>query len=71
MQRLHLPFSLLSDTDLLLARALKLPTFQVTGVEMIKRLTLIIRDGRIEEVFYPVFPSDADAGRVMAWLAAR
>jgi len=61
----------LSDTDLLLARALKLPTFQVTGVEMIKRLTLIIRDGRIEEVFYPVFPSDADAGRVMAWLAAR
>jgi len=71
VQRLHLPFSLLSDTDLLLARALKLPTFQVTGVEMIKRLTLIIRDGRIEEVFYPVFPSDADAGRVMAWLAAR
>lgn len=59
---------LLSDTRLALARALRLPTFAFAGLELIKRLTIIIRAGRIEEVFYPVFPSDADAERVVAWL---
>ena len=68
--RLHLPFPLLSDTRLALARALRLPTFAFAGLELIKRLTLIIRAGRIEEVFYPVFPSDADAERVVAWLTS-
>lgn len=67
--RLHLPFPLLSDAQLDFARALRLPTFSVEGVELVKRLTLIIRAGRIEEVFYPVFPSDADAGRVVEWLS--
>jgi peroxiredoxin len=68
--RLHLPFPLLSDTGLTFTSALRLPTFARSGLELVKRLTLIIRAGRIEEVFYPVFPSDADAERVVAWLHA-
>jgi peroxiredoxin len=71
VQRLHLPFPLLSDAKLDYARALRLPTFTVSGLELIKRLTLIARAGRIEEVFYPVFPPDADAGRVIEWLSSR
>ncbi|MES2024281.1 MAG: peroxiredoxin [Pseudomonadota bacterium] len=71
VERLHLPFPLLSDEHLILAKALQLPTFTFAGLELIKRLTLIIRAGRIEEVFYPVFPSDGDAEHVIAWLQAR
>ena len=71
VQRLHLPFPLLSDARLEFARALRLPTFTFAGSELIKRLTLIARAGRIEEVFYPVFPSDADAQHVIDWLTAR
>jgi peroxiredoxin len=69
VRRLYLPFPLLSDAKLDFARALRLPTFTFAGHELIKRLTLIARAGRIEEVFYPVFPSDADAKRVMEWLS--
>ena len=69
--RLHLPFELLSDEKLEFARALKLPTFEVEGMKLIKRLTLIARDGAIAKVFYPVFPPDRNAGDVLAWLAAR
>ncbi|MDP2241499.1 MAG: peroxiredoxin [Burkholderiales bacterium] len=69
VERLHLPFELLSDEKLAFARALKLPTFAVDGMTLIKRLTLIARDGAIEKVFYPVFPPDASAGMVLAWLA--
>ncbi len=68
VERLHLPFALLSDVDLAFATALKLPTFEVAGMTLIKRLTLIILDGQIETVFYPVFPSDKDAEHVIAWL---
>ncbi|HKQ97364.1 MAG TPA: peroxiredoxin [Candidatus Polarisedimenticolia bacterium] len=68
--RLHLPFALLSDADLKFTRALRLPTFEVAGFTLIQRLTLLTRDGRIESVFYPVFPPDADAGRSLAWLRA-
>ncbi len=71
VERLHLPFELLSDEKLEFARALKLPTFAVDGMTLIKRLTLIAREGVIERVFYPVFPSDANAGEVAAWLAAQ
>ncbi len=71
VERLHLPFALLSDARLDFARALRLPTFVFAGSELIKRLTIIARAGRIVEVFYPVFPSDADAGRVLQWLASR
>ena len=68
--RLHLPFPLLSDERLQFAAALALPTFEVDGMTLIKRLTLVIDDGAIETVFYPVFPPDADAGNVAAWLRA-
>lgn len=66
--RLHLPFEVLSDAKLELTNALRLPTFRLGDWTLHKRHTLIIAGGRIVEVFYPVFPSDADAGRVLAWL---
>jgi len=69
--RLHLPFSLLSDANLALTEALQLPTFQVVNMILIKRLTLILSStGRIEKVFYPVFPPDRHADEVLSWLAA-
>lgn len=68
--RLHLPFELLSDAGLELAGALNLPTFEVDRMKLIKRLTLIARDGAIVKVFYPVFPPDKNAGDVLAWLTA-
>jgi peroxiredoxin len=69
-ERLQLPFPILSDEHLSLAGALRLPTFQTSGVTLLKRLTLVINDGKIEHVFYPVFPPDRNASDVMAWLAA-
>lgn len=66
--RLHLPFPVLSDEDLALTKALDLPTMDVAGLTMIKRLALIIDDGRITHVFYPVFPPDRNATDVLAWL---
>ena len=66
--RLHLPFLLLSDTTLQLKHALLLPTFTVAGMELFRRLTLIIQDSRIVKVFYPVFPPDRSAEEVLAWL---
>jgi peroxiredoxin len=67
--RLHLPFDLLSDAGLALTGALRLPTFDVAGMTLLKRLTLVITDGRIEHVWYPVFPPDTHAEVVGAWLA--
>lgn len=67
-ERLHLPFQLLSDSTLQLKRAMRLPTFAVAGMELFKRLTLITHDGRIEKVFYPVFPPDQNADEVLVWL---
>ena len=66
--RLHLPFPVLSDQKLELTRALRLPTMEVAGLTLIKRLALIVDDGRIAHVFYPVFPPDRNAGDVLAWL---
>ena len=68
-ERLHLPFPLLSDAKLELTRALGLPTMQVAGLTLIKRLALIIDDGSITKVFYPVFPPDKNAAEVHTWLA--
>jgi len=65
--RLDLPFELLSDSSLALTERLDLPTFEVEGVTLLKRLTLVVADGRIEHVFYPVFPPDEHAGEVLAW----
>lgn len=67
--RLHLPFPLLSDAEGGLARALNLPTFQVDGMTLLRRVTLILHDGVIQKVFYPVFPPDQNAAQVLAWLA--
>jgi peroxiredoxin len=67
-ERLHLPFEVLSDARLAFTRALDLPTFEVDGMKLIKRLTLIVRDQRIEHVFYPVFPPDTSADQVIDWL---
>src|SRR5262245_53092764 len=69
--RLHLPFEVLSDSELLLTRALRLPTFRYGDWTLLKRHTLILTGRRIEEVFYPVFPPDADAGNVLRWLRER
>jgi peroxiredoxin len=66
--RLHLPFPVLSDEKLELTRALRLPTMEVAGLTLIKRLAMIIDDGRIRHVFYPVFPPDRNAGDVLEWL---
>jgi len=66
--RLHLPFAILSDAGLELSRALKLPTFTIAGMTLIKRLALVIDDGVITKVFYPVFPPDQNAEEVIAWL---
>ena len=67
-ERLHLPFKILSDESLALSRALRLPTFKVDNMELIRRLTLVIDNGTITHVFYPVFPPDKSAGEVLAWL---
>ena len=66
--RLHLPFEVLSDSAFALCDALRLPIFEVAGVRLVKRLTLIVRDQRIEHVFYPVFPSNQSADQVVSWL---
>ncbi len=68
-ERLHLPFPLLSDSNLAFADALRLPTFEFEGIKLLKRVTLIVRDGVIEHVFYPVFPPDKNAEAVIAWLS--
>ena len=66
--RLHLPFPVLSDEELALTGALNLPTMEVASLTLIKRLALIIDNGRITHVFYPVFPPDRNAGDVLDWL---
>jgi peroxiredoxin len=67
-ERLHLPFPILSDAKLAVARAMNLPTFSVAGMTLLKRMALVIDDGDITKVFYPVFPPDQSAAEVVAWL---
>jgi peroxiredoxin len=67
-ERLHLPFAIMSDADLALTRALNLPTFAVDGMTLLKRMALIVDDGTITQVFYPVFPPDQNAQQVIDWL---
>jgi len=66
--RLHLPFAILSDEKLTLGKAINLPTFTTSGMTLFKRMALVIDDGAITKVFYPVFPPDQSAGDVVAWL---
>jgi peroxiredoxin len=68
VERLHLPFPMLSDPGLQLAVTLGLPTFETAGMRLYQRLTLVVADGRAEHVFYPVFPPDGHAAQVLAWL---
>ena len=70
VERLHLPFPVLSDSSLIFAHALELPLFEWDGRRLIKRLTLVLRDGKVEHVFYPVFPPDKNAETVISWLTA-
>jgi peroxiredoxin len=70
-ERLHLPFAILSDAGLRLTRAMDLPTFTTSGMILLKRMALIIDDGTIAKVFYPVFPPDKNAEEVAAWLRSR
>lgn len=67
-ERLQLPFELLSDAELALSHALGLPLFTADDMRLIRRVTLIVRDGRIVKVFYPVFPPDRNADDVLEWL---
>jgi len=67
-ERLGLPFPVLSDESLEFTEALGLPTFETSGMTLIKRITLVIDDGRVTHVFYPVFPPDAHAAEVLSWL---
>jgi peroxiredoxin len=67
-ERIHLPFPVLSDERLELTRELRLPTFEAGGSTLLKRLTLVIDDGRVGHVFYPIFPPDRHAGEVLDWL---
>lgn len=78
--RLRLPFPLLSDAGLTLTRALGLPTFSAAvqphfegggRKTLLRRLTLVVRDGAIEKVFYPVFPPDRHAAEVLAWASGQ
>jgi peroxiredoxin len=69
-ERLHLPFAILSDADLRLTHALNLPTFEVDGMTLIRRMAWVIDDGVITHVFYPVFPPDKSAEEVVAWIQA-
>jgi peroxiredoxin len=67
-ERLHLPFAILSDAGLSFTRAMRLPTFTVAGMTLLKRMALVLDDGVIANVFYPVFPPDRNAAEVVAWL---
>jgi peroxiredoxin len=68
--RLELTFPLLSDAELKFIRALNLPTFEADGMTLVKRVTMIVDDGKITKFFYPVFPPDKAAETVIEWLRA-
>jgi peroxiredoxin len=70
VDRLKVPFDVLSDEKMALAKAMKLPLFTAGGMTLNKRLTLVLRGGKVEHVFYPVFPPDKHADEVIAWLKA-
>lgn len=69
-ERIHLPFAILSDEHLALTRAMHLPTFETSGMTLLKRFTLVVDDGIVTHVFYPVFPPDQSASDVLHWLSS-
>jgi peroxiredoxin len=66
--RLNLPFPLLSDSEFQVTNQLNLPTFEIASMRVIKRLTMLILNGKIIKVFYPIFPPDKDAETVLKWV---
>ena len=70
-ERNHMPFPVVADPQRKLGAVLGLPTFEISGLTLYKRITLVAEDARIVKVFYPVFPPDANAGDVLAWLTSR
>lgn len=66
--RLHLPFAVLSDADMAFTNAMRLPTFQTAGMQLLKRLTLITQNAQVVAVKYPIFPSNSDAEWALNWL---
>jgi peroxiredoxin len=70
-ERNAMPFPVISDPERKLGAALALPTFEIAGLTLYKRITLIAEDARIVKIFYPVFPPDANAGDVLRWLRER
>lgn len=68
VSRLHLPFPLLSDQSLAFSEAAKLPLFKTNGLVLLKRFTMILKEGRVQKIFYPVFPPDQNAADVIHWL---
>jgi peroxiredoxin len=71
VERLRLPFPVLSDSGLVLAEALRLPTFETAGMRLYRRLTMVVKDGLVEHVFYPIFPPNEHAQEVLGWLDKR
>lgn len=70
-ERVHLNYELLSDEELELTNALRLPTIEWEGRKLIKRIAMAVEDGKIVEVWYPVFPPDQNAAEVLKWLKGR
>jgi peroxiredoxin len=70
-EREHMPFPVIADPDRRLGAALRLPTFEFDGVELYRRVTLVLEAAHVERFFYPVFPPDRNAGEVVAWLRER
>lgn len=71
VRRLRLPFPLLADPTRRVGSALRLPTFDIGGLTVYRRLTLVVQDGVIEKAFYPIFPPDTHVSEVIAWLRSR
>jgi peroxiredoxin len=70
-ERNRMPFPVISDEQLRLAELLRLPTFEVAGLTLYKRLALVAEERRVVKVFYPVFPPDRNADDVLEWLRSR
>jgi peroxiredoxin len=68
VERLHLPFPVLSDEKLEFAKQLNLPVFEVENMKLIKRITLILNDNMIIKYFYPIFPPDKNVNDVIKFL---
>jgi peroxiredoxin len=71
VERNHISYPVIADPELRLGQALRLPTFEVEGVTLYKRITLVVEGCAVAKVFYPVFPPDKNAEEVVAWLRGR